>query len=368
MRILAVFFAVSLLVGCSQPAAKPTRPTTTVHRVWSKSALVKTDNKYLRLKPFYQKGKIYVANASGNVAAIDASTGSVLWRNRTKTPIRSGVTAGNNNIFVGTAYGDLIALDKNNGAMKWYQSFESGLLATPTVSRGVVMADSLSGQVSAYHASNGHLLWNQEVLNPTLVLRISGQAAVSGSNFIVPFANGQVTAYKINSGLPVWRQIITSAQGNTVIERMVDISTKPVVVGSKIFIAGYQGYIAALAASDGHLLWRHKFSTYSGMGAARGALFASDKDGNVLAISQASGRVLWKQNLLAGRWAGVPAYCNGIVFVGDGYGYLYGLRASDGTLVYETKLDNGPIISAPIVVGKNFFVASTGGVLARFSF
>ena len=242
------------------------------------------------------------------------------------------------------------------------------MLGAPVSSRGVVLAASLSGQVAAYRGVNGHLLWNQQVISPSLVLRISGQPAVSGSNFIVPFANGQVAAYRIDSGLPVWRKAIATPRGNTVVERMVDISTQPVVVGNKIFVAGYQGYMVGLAASDGHLLWRHNFSTYSGLTAARGLLFAADAAGNVLAVSQSSGRVVWKQALLAGRWAGVPAYCNGVVFVGDGYGYLYGLRASDGALLYESKLGSSPIIAAPLVVGKNVFVASTGGSLTRLSF
>ena len=368
MRIAAIFSVTALLIGCSQPAAKPNpSDQISVTKVWSTSNVVKTNNKYLRLKPVVKGGKIFTANANGNVYALDAKTGDVLWRNKTSTPISSGVSVSKNNVFVGTAFGNLIAFDQNTGGRSWFQSFESGLLATPAISRGVVATASMSGQISAYRASNGHLLWNQEVMAPALALRISGAAAVAGNKFIVPLANGQVAAYNIDTGLQLWRQIIAAPQGDTAIQRMVDVSTKPLVVGSKVFVAGYQGYLAALAISNGHLLWHKKFSTYSGMTAARGALFTADKDGNIFAVAQSTGRVIWKQSLLNGRWAGAPAYCNGTIFVGDGYGYLYGLRASDGRLVYESDLASGPIIAAPVVVGNNIFVASTSGSLIRLA-
>lgn len=370
MRLLLclIGFVVSFsLVSCSTPPA-PTPVQTAgfnLQQVWSTSSVAKTDNHYLRLQPAYVAGKIYIANASGEITAMRADNGKVIWQAKTDTPIRSGVSATATRVFVGTAYGDLIAFDATTGKRVWFQSYNAGLLGRPAVAQGVVVAAALNGQVSAYRASNGHLLWNQQIINPALVLRISGSPVVSGSKLIVPMANGQLIAYRLQSGLPLWRRALANPQGDTAIEQMVDIASTPVISGNKIFVAGYQGSISSLSLASGNILWKHKFSTYSGIAVARGAVYASSRKGGVWAYSQ-SGQVLWKQLALKNRWAGAPTYYNGIVFVGDGYGYLYGLRARDGALVYRTKISNNPIISAPLVVGNWIYVVGTGGKLVAY--
>ncbi|MEO1945152.1 MAG: PQQ-binding-like beta-propeller repeat protein, partial [Candidatus Thioglobus sp.] len=100
MRIAAIFSVTALLIGCAQPAAKPNASDRiSVTKVWSTSNVAKTNNKYLRLKPVFKGGKIFTANANGNVYALDAKTGDVLWRNKTATPISSGVSVSKNNVF-----------------------------------------------------------------------------------------------------------------------------------------------------------------------------------------------------------------------------------------------------------------------------
>lgn len=368
LRLFGLMFVCLTLFGCAaKPAAPiPASSPVAIHTAWSRSGVVSTNKQYLRFMPAYQNGVLYTANASGKLHAIDAQTGRSIWSVNSRAPVLTAPVVSGQQLLVGTSLGDLIAFSTKNGAPLWFQTYQSAVLAPPLVSRGVVVAQSLDGEVAAYRQSNGHVLWNMQFVSPSLALRLSGQPAQAGSRVMVPLANGQLIAVGLQNGLPNWRIILANPTGNTMIERMVDLVSHPLVQGNTAYIAGYQGNLSAVAVSTGQVRWRHRLSSFTNIALSGRSVYATDGNGVLWSFNAATGRVQWRQSLLQGRWAGSPAVQANVVWVGDDHGYLYGFSAQDGHLLTLTRASRTAIVAAPLVVNQRLFVASVGGRLTAF--
>src|SRR5205823_5769680 len=122
----------------------------------------------------------------------------------------------------------------------------------------------------------------------------------------------------------------------------------PLVYNGVMYVVTGNDDVFALDATTGAHLWTHlsgipqNLSTiccgYDARGVAlgQGLIFVAQLDGNLVALDQATGNVVWKA--LNGRWQEgysmtvSPAYYNGMVFVGVSGGE-YGCRC------YETAYD-----------------------------
>jgi mono/diheme cytochrome c family protein len=90
--------------------------------------------------PGHKPGQVYIGsllvstgfNGEGNVTAIDAQTGEIVWQITTPDSCYSGtVTTAGNLVFVGRNTGELQAYDARNGTRLW--SFQTGAGANSTI-------------------------------------------------------------------------------------------------------------------------------------------------------------------------------------------------------------------------------------------
>jgi alcohol dehydrogenase (cytochrome c) len=114
----------------------------------------------------------------------------------------------------------------------------------------------------------------------------------------------------------------------------------PIVVDGVMFVTGYDGYIWALDAATGEMLWQHHHATpldvplccgnvNRGAAVARGKVFFVTPHGHLVALDATSGRVVWDQvfvDIRAGESATLaPLVVKDLVMVGSS-GAEYGVR------------------------------------------
>jgi len=138
-------------------------------KLWSYA----TGNLYLDSSPAVANGVVYVS--SGNVYALNASTGALLWSyttgggsSSTGALLWSYTTGGlyldsspavaNGVVYVGSEAGNVYALNASTGALLW--SKEASAESSPAVANEVVYVGSGRGGVYALNASTGALLWS----------------------------------------------------------------------------------------------------------------------------------------------------------------------------------------------------------------
>ena len=87
----------------------------------------------------------------------------------------------------------------------------------------------------------------------------------------------KIVAIRVSDGSLVWEQSISTPEGRTVLERMVDVDGAMSIIGSDLYAVGYRGRVAALTADAGRILWVREASSFSGLTASREQLNLTDR-------------------------------------------------------------------------------------------
>jgi len=369
-----------LLGGCStisdwvsspevEPPAELTEITEQVRArtLWNRDIGAGAAAQDLRLAPLHHQGRLYAASADGRVTALNAADGSVAWSVELDVPASGGPGVGEELVLIGTSDAEVIALARADGAQRWRAGVSSEVLATPVAAFGRVVVRTIDGKVIGLDAASGEQKWIYERDIPVLTLRGTSSPVIRGSGVLCGMAGGKLVALDISSGEVLWDATVTVPSGRSELERLADIDGDPLPADGVVYVATYQGEVAALGEGSGSLLWRRKFSSYSGMAADRYNVYAADAEGVVWALNADNGSALWRQEALRNRELSDVAVLGEVVAVGDLEGYVHFLSSQDGSLVGRTRVGNAPIRNGLLVVDATLYVQGGDGELEALS-
>jgi outer membrane protein assembly factor BamB len=176
---------------------------------------------------------------------------------------------------------------------------------------------------------------------------------VGGGSAYAGYSDGFVAALDAKTGAARWERRVGPAG------TYVDVDSLA-LEGDRLYAAVYSGAVLALDARTGKELWSFAAPAASRVLSGAGSVFAVTA-ASVLALSPASGAVLWTAHLdgspgaspaLAGKWLLVPA----------GTGGLRWLEPQSGRPLRAFEPGSG-ILAAPGIAEGRVYVLSNGGVL-----
>lgn len=341
-------------------------PLVGVKQGWSEHFGKGADEQFLKLEPVLLNDRVYVAERRGDVAAFSAADGKRLWQTETDTAIAGGPGVGEGLMLVGTSGGEVLALAEADGKLLWRARVPSEVLAAPQVSQGVVVVHSGDGNLTALSAADGKKLWSYDRGAPVLTLRGTSPPLLIKDRVIVGFDNGTLAALDLKTGQVEWEATIAVARGRSDLERMVDIDTQPVLRDDTLYVASFQGRVAAVTLDSGQILWNRELSSYAGLGVDDKNVYVTAADGTMWALDRETGAAVWKQEKLKARSSTAPAPMGSYVVVGDVEGYLHWLRREDGQFAARMQVDKTRLIAPPVALGNQLLVYSSGGTLASY--
>jgi outer membrane protein assembly factor BamB len=335
-------------------------------RLWSTNLGVGFDKQFVRLVPAVNDDRVLAADRKGRVAAYDAGTGKRLWENRTGAPVSAGPGTGEDRVLVGTSDARVLALGLETGELLWEAQVSSEVLSVPRIDRGVVVVQTVDGNVTGLDAYDGSQLWIYDRSVPVLTLRGTSTPAVGYGAVIAGFASGKLAALTIDEGLVAWETSVAVPKGRSEIERMVDIDGDPVIMGSAVYVATYQGRVAVIDAQSGNLGWTRDISSHAGLGVDFAQVYVTDQDSNVWALTRDSGGTVWKQDKLLNRTLTSPVPFNNYIAVGDFEGYVHLLSRYDGHIAGRLRVDSSGVRTPPLVEEDIMYVYGNSGNLAAY--
>lgn len=338
-------------------------PTLEVSSAWSREVGKGIGDRYLRLIPAVHGDRIYAAARDGRVRAFGATTGVPVWETDLEAPVSGGPGVGEGLVVVGTSEGEVLALSEADGALLWRARVSSEVLATPVIARGVVVARTVDGRLFGLDHNGGKRLWIYGSTVPLLTLRGTSSPTISGDLVITGFDGGRLTAVSIRDGALAWERRVTIPRGRSELERMVDIDSQPVIVDDIVYVATFQGRIAALDLLSGKPLWQRDMSSHAGFVVADGVVFVTDSDSQVWALDRFNGNGVWRQQQLRGRHLSAPAVIGAHVAVADFEGYVHFLSLSDGAFAARVQVDGAGVTAPPIARGGFLYVYGNSGKL-----
>ena len=206
--------------------------------------------------------RLYVGDWNGDVWALNASTGAVVWKYHTGGAVKAGLAYAGGLLYVGAYDGRLYCLSRA-GKLVWRASAQprlygsSSFYSTPAVSYGRVYVGSTDGRVYSFGSTSGKLRWSHDTggyvyASPAVWHRLVFAGSYDGRFFAFDAATGDVR----------WS---FSANGQ--------ISGSATVIGGVVYFATLQKRTYALDASSGRLLWSFPDGKYTPTVAAGGRLY-----------------------------------------------------------------------------------------------
>lgn len=337
-----------------------------VDQVWRARVDGAMEGRSLRLQPLILSDRLVVAGFEGEVKALSLDTGKQLWETELELNISGGVGGGEGMVLLGGTEGEVVALDDRSGEQLWRAETSSEILSRPGVNRGVVVVRSVDGQLAGFNAPDGVPRWTFQRNVPVLTLRGTSDPLLIQQAVIVGLDSGKMAVLDIASGRVYWERTVAPPSGRSELDRLVDIDATPRVVGRTIYVATYQGRVAAVNVENGEILWSRDLSTYSGIDVDRGQVYVTDAESVVWALDRTSGVAVWRQEDLLNRKLTGPLSFGNHVIVGDLEGYIHWLDKRDGAIVGRIRLGSVPIVGAPTGSGDLIIALDEDGRVSAF--
>lgn len=338
----------------------------------------------LRQRPAIDGDRLFVANDSGRVLAINATSGDTLWdsevvktgkqgsrlffwrRTATEAGLTGGPGVGAGLVVVGGRNGEVVALDTETGAERWKTTVTSEVISAPLVDGGLVIVRSGDGRTFGLNAADGTRKWVFDRGLPNLSVRGNGSPVAGGEMVYLGYDDGAVIALRMADGQRAWEQLVAQPDGRNELERLSDVDGEIQVGLSELYATSFRGQTMAITLSNARPLWTRDVGGYGGLAMSTDKVVLADNDGTVWALDRTGGTAMWKQEGLARRWLTSPAVQGNYAVVGDLDGYLHWLSLDDGRIVGRVRADRSPILATPQVspTGTLYVLTSDGELSA----
>jgi outer membrane protein assembly factor BamB len=189
---------------------------------------------------------------------------------------------------------------------------------------------------------------------------------VTSTQVVAAFDNGQMLAFDVTDGSSLWEIRVAQPTGRHDLERIVDIDGTPLQQGGFLYVASYQGVIAAIARAQGRIAWKQDISSYQPLVYANRKIFATTANGKVIAYNSNTGAEEWENSFMLRRSVGAPAIIGDYVVVIDGEGYMHLLDQNDGTFVGRLSAKGKRFRSPMLSHEDKLYVLSGDGKLTAY--
>lgn len=355
--------------------------------VWDETVGDGVDGYYSRLRPAIGFDRVFAASRQGEVAAFEQESGkrvwkldlanynsegflggvSRLWSDGESARLAGGLTLAAETLYIGSENGDVLAIDAKIGKLKWRSIVKGEVISAPAVDAGVVLVNTSSGTLFALDANSGEEKWSYESEVPPLSLRGSAAPATASGGSVIGTANGKLVVSILANGQTAWEQTIGAPSGATELDRIVDIDSKPLILGGTVYVISFDGTLAAVELRSGRVIWKREYKSYRRLSLAGNSLIVVDAKSHVFALDRRNGVELWSQNGLKQRLLTAAEPVGSYVVVGDKWGFLHWLDVASGRIVSRMDIggddEDESIYVQPIAEGDMLYTMTREGKL-----
>lgn len=347
---------------------------------WTASIEGSTPRARLASAPVIANGKLYVIDAGAHVIALDANSGARLWQ--TALPAEGsgralfggGVSVVDDKVYASTGVGDVAALNAANGSVLWKKRPGGPLRGAPTLANGHVYVMGQDNQIFALNQSDGEVQWTDSgTLQVTGIFGVAAPAAAQGT-VIAGYSSGELNAYRYENGRTLWGDALSRTSISTAVASLTDIDADPVIDRGRVFAIGQGGRMASYELVSGQRLWEINIAGISTPWVAGEWVFAVTSDAKLLCVARATGKIRWisqlrrwvkeKKKDKAIRWTG-PVLAGGRLVLVSTHGDLNYVDPATGKVQSQIDMDRSMSLS-PVVANNTLYILADDGKLTAF--
>ena len=335
----------------------------------------------LTATPVVAGGKVFGLDAAAQVTAF-SSGGAVAWRADLSPEGESaddgfggGLAWEAGRLFVTTGFGEVVAMDADSGEVIWRQQMTAPVRAAPAVANGIVIAVARDNTVLAFGAADGSVKWrvSGSAAGNAALLGGASPAISPGGVAILPFASGELIAVRANSGQRLWSDVLTGGRRGLARASISDITSDPVIQGVAVIAGNQSGRLVAIDGRSGRRGWTREFGSQSPVWADGATLFVMSDAGELKRLSSQDGATIWSKTLPeysdpddredAIAYGG-PVLAGGRLLMTSSEGVLHSFDPVSGEEQASVKVAGLTGLPPVVAGGTVYVVTANGGLVA----
>lgn len=316
--------------------------------------------------PALVDGVLYLGCNDGNMRAVSATSGSVLWSFSTVCGISGEPAVDSTTVYFGGQDGYVYALDRATGQRKWSSGLGFHIFCdTGILCDSLILSGNSMGKVCALDSRTGQPVWDREiggiVLGPAVVDTLAIFTSENGVTAVfdwqgetlwttehaaqasapsadstavyVAYSGGMVRKFDIGNGTLRWDTDVVSRPGRTVLAR-------PVLTGGKVLVGTNDGQLVCLDRETGGIIWEQQFENWLQLPPAVGQelVYLACDDQRLHLVELETGAKV--DSLEMGGYSGTaPLLMDGVVFYGNTSGVFRAVQGTPPTLEQDIPED-----------------------------
>lgn len=332
--------------------------------------------------PVAKDGRVYAIDSNGTVSAFALDSGRQLWetalsddaRDRSNVRYGGGVAVQGDRVFATSGLGFAVALDAASGSELWRFQAAVPLRGAPTVVGGALFMLTHDNQMLSVDAETGDYLWDQVGISEAAGMLGAAPPATDGNAVVMALSSGELVALLAANGSVLWQDALSASNRLTPLATLADIDGGPVIKDGRVYAVSHAGSMAAVDIRTGERSWESDVAGVNTPWVAGRWGFVTTIDSQVSAISLDDGRARWvtqlqrfeKQDKRKGliKWNG-PVLAGDRLIVTSSHGFILSLSPYTGEVLSAEDL-GGPTTLDMIVVDKTLIVQTDDGQLIAY--
>lgn len=352
-------------------------------QIWTASIAGGNNKQRLASSPVVSDNRLFAVGTDAVVYAFSADTGSALWRvsigstgkDFEDSLFGGGASVDGNVVYATSGVGDVAALNAADGSVLWKVKPAGPLRGAPTVALGGVYVITQDNQIIALNAANGAVLWQATASLEAGSIFGAGSPAAGQGTIVAGFSSGEVQAYRYENGRDLWEDALARTSMALSVSTLSDVDADPVIDRGRVFALGQGGRMASYELVTGQRSWEISIAGISTPYVVGEWVYAMTDDAKLLCVARATGKVRWMQQLARFRvetekkkkdpirWTG-PILAGGRLIAVNSEGQLSEFSPADGSLIttteFKTSLSQSPIVANNVL----YILADDGRITA----
>ena len=345
-------------------------------QIWSSGIGAGSNDFPLLARPVVGGGMLFTMDSEGLVRAFDANSGDRSWEFDTTPQDRDGAAMGgglgydSGHLYATTGFGDVLALNAADGKIIWRKELLNPIRAAPAIANGRLYVVTIDNELQALDAHTGEVLWHHRGIAENATLMGASNPAITTDGIIVAYSSGEIFNLRPENGRVAWSYMLTVPTQVGAMPAISDIRGLPVVDQGRVYAISHSGRIAAIDERTGDRAWEADIGSINTPIVAGDAIFVLSADGVLVALARDSGRVMWVHELPKFAdpddhdsdhvfWVG-PLLAANRLWLGNSQGQLVSFDAENGNQLDSIDLGD-PIYIPPIVANNTMYVVVDDG-------
>ena len=363
-QALGVAVMALLLAACAADKPKPTPLETYAPKIAGRLIWEGQIGKLgFALVPAVKDGVFYLASGDGDVVAMQADTGAVLWRASAGAAVSAGVGSDGRYTSVVTRDNEVVTFD--SGREAWRKRVPSSVVTPPLVAGERVFVMGVDRAVHAFDAIDGRRLWTLQRPGDALTL---AQASVLAAfrNTLLVGQGPKLAGVDPLKGTVQWEVPMASPRGSNEVERLADLVGPAVRTGERFCMRAFQSAVGCADAARGAVLWSRNVGGANAVAGDGDRIFGADASDRISAWRASTGDVVWQNEKLLYRGLSGAVAVGPVVVFGDSEGFVHFLDAATGEQQLRLPTDGKAVVGTPVLAGNTMLVTTQAGGLFAF--